>query len=612
MYEQILQMKGSSESTPQAVERLVGEAENHFLFTLLGWGTSTGLREHLQHYKYLNGLYPNYKSPLVATEDMARRRSQQTSAVYLSFPADSIERPTEPTGIEYQAPNGVDELHDSLFDMETLGTFLVASIDVNQVQPADKKGRVALDAMAKLCIMQGRYDAALKHFLVLGSRYGSLSLDEIETSATTSVEDDLQPAKSFQRYPYAFVLSLIETKSLHQMLLEKSLLEGESSVPPLIALIQLVGLELAGDFLTKNCVPVQADTKKSSRQKQDHRTDRTVGERRGTLPLDIVASQLETNPMILYWYLHCVFIWKPEVYVKFPNTAHPPEATSRLHRKALDLYIKYAGTKRDSVNVLYGVEAYRVAEMSTPLLSFLKVVLHIGGINPTEVVRLLQAERKNGTGISGVFAMELAYIKERYDEKSEENAKVVLELYLKGAKSLMLAVSYAQRTKEYTAELWQVLIDYCLSTKSQTTKKSESMDGNVFGSLLEAAALSGADLAQLVTKIPPGMAIEGLRPRLVAAVSDYRWKLQMHESANEVARKEIADLIREYEHRSRRGRRYESSDRIQIPAWAKHNIDPGALGSEAQERTEPTVLSPSLRPKMRPQRYHLSYSLPMR
>jgi hypothetical protein len=71
-------------------------------------------------------------------------------------------------------------------------------------------------------------------------------------------------------------------------------------------------------------------------------TDKTNGERRGTLPLDLVVSQLEVSPKLLHWYLHLVFVRKPDIYVKFPNTANPPAAITILHRKHLELYIKYA------------------------------------------------------------------------------------------------------------------------------------------------------------------------------------------------------------------------------------------------------------------------------
>jgi hypothetical protein len=118
--------------------------------------------------------------------------------------------------------------------------------------------------------------------------------------------------------------------------------------------------------------------------------------------------------------------------------------------------------------------------------------------------------------------------------------------YLKGAKSLVLAVSFAQRTPSHSSRLWTTLIDYCIAHDN----------GRLFGSLLEAAALSGADLASLVTKVPPGMAIEGLRPRLVAAVADYRLKLKMHETASEGATQEMISILQELSHRSRRGARY--------------------------------------------------------
>ena len=55
------------------------------------------------------------------------------------------------------------------------------------------------------------------------------------------------------------------------------------------------------------------------------------------------------------------------------NLLHRPPIITRLHRKHIDLYIKFAGVYRDSAKALEGIEAYRVTEKTTPLLSFLKV-----------------------------------------------------------------------------------------------------------------------------------------------------------------------------------------------------------------------------------------------
>jgi hypothetical protein len=188
-----------------------------------------------------------------------------------------------------------------------------------------------------------------------------------------------------------------------------------------------------------------------------------------------------------------------------------------------------------------------------------------------EIGKLLQLERKGSAGVSRIFALELAYIMEHFGDDSEEEARLILDLYLKGCLNLMLAVSYAQRALRHSSMLWETLIDYCLSEKkaesasiktaSPTPKKASrsGADGSLFGSLLEAAALSGADLAHLVKQIPPGMAIEGLRPRLVSAVADYRLKVQIRQTTSDIATQERIALLRELEHRSRRGTRYDNS-----------------------------------------------------
>jgi vacuolar protein sorting-associated protein 41 len=232
-------------------------------------------------------------------------------------------------------------------------------------------------------------------------------------------------------------------------------------------------------------------------------------------------------------------------------------------------------------------------------------VLPLGGITPAEVTKLLEAER-NKDNNSSTFALELAFVKEQFGEDTEAEAREILELYLKGTKCLMLAVSYTQRAIDYTPILWQMLIENCLSN-STAAEISASADGSLFGSLLEAAALSGADLAKLVNQIPPGMAIEGLRPKLVAAVADYRLKLQMHQSSSSIAHDEKIDLLRELAHRSRRGVR------------SNWNMDPvlqksmeGAEKPKGNDGNDVKILAKTLLSVERRDCYRLSFLLPMR
>jgi len=122
--------------------------------------------------------------------------------------------------------------------------------------------------------------------------------------------------------------------------------------------------------------------------------------------------------------------------------------------------------------------------------------------------------------------------------------------------------------------------------------------------LLEAAALVGADLAVLVTRIPQRMNIEGLRPRLVAAVADYRMKLSMHESAADTCRSDRVSLLRELGHRSRRGMRQSGasfSPSILFPSLVTREIGLTATGKKDMRH-----------PVQRPSRYRLAVRLPIR
>ena len=225
---------------------------------------------------------------------------------------------------------------------------------------------------------------------------------------------------------------------------------------------------------------------------------------------------------------------------------------------------------------------------------------------------MLEHERRGGAGVSRTFALELAYIMERFGSDTIDDATLILELYLKGCQSLMLAVSFAERSTLHSSILWQSLIEFCLGSAGEksTETSTKRKNGTRFGSLLEAAALSGADLAYLVKQIPHGMAVEGLRPRLVAAVADYRLKLQMHESASAIAVEEKIDLLRERSHRSRRGMIYEISMQPKASSWKGAGEE--KVPRKPENRTVNNTLPHTLRTKERRDRHSLAYSIPIR
>jgi vacuolar protein sorting-associated protein 41 len=334
------------------------------------------------------------------------------------------------------------------------------------------------------------------------------------------------------------------------------------------------------------------------------------------MPLNMVADQLSGSPKLLLWYLHCIFTEKPEVYVKFPTTANPPPILTQLHKKQLDLYIKHSGKNRDSAHFLLGLEAYRVLEQSTPLLSFLKAILPLGAIEPAEVGKMITIERRGSAGVSHKLALELAYIMEAFGNESESDALLILELYLKGAESIVLAVSFAQRNSSHSAKLWRTLVDYCLSSTTADNhdelNRSNRNMGTMFGSLLEAAALCGADLAHLVSQIPPGMQVEGLRPRMVSAVADYRLKVELYASADRIGTNEKLFLCQEAALRSKRGMRFDpSKGPIRLTANPA-NDSLNAPDNEHALDAALTLLQQNLRTQSRPLRYRRTLSIAMR
>jgi vacuolar protein sorting-associated protein 41 len=246
--------------------------------------------------------------------------------------------------------------------------------------------------------------------------------------------------------------------------------------------------------------------------------------------------------------------------------------------------------------------------------------LQLGSIEPVEVGKTLQKERRGTSGVSHTFALELAYIMEHFGDNSEADSKLILEVYLHGAQSLMLAASYAQRNRLYTETLWKTLVEHCLSGTKTTTPSAANassegargFDGTMFGLLLESAALSGADLAKLVAQIPAGMQVEGLKPRLVAAVTDYKLKVQMHESSSAIAKREKLTLLRELAQRARRGMRYGALEEIAMEDVRSRSNAKEKARIPFQRGNSTSILSPSMRTVARSDHFVLNYSLPIR
>ena len=206
-------------------------------------------------------------------------------------------------------------------------------------------------------------------------------------------------------------------------------------------------------------------------------------------------------------------------------------------------------------------------------LLFPQAAIPHGGVQADAVRRSLEKYRGE-TVNSPVFARELAFVIENFFDSSIEDAKYILQLYLCGTKNLFLAVSYAERNIGYRIALFDMLVEHCTTPDPTSDAANQnSIMGRSFGSLLEAAAHAGSDLASLVSRIPEGMSIEGLRPKLIAAITDYRYKVKIHEYADKMIVDDKVKLMREINHVSRRGERIVCDNRVTRTALAAKTRD---------------------------------------
>ena len=604
MFNEIHIMLGTEENS-DITKSIENNAIALFLETLRAWGPLSSLKERIKLHrlaseKELSGHVPcdlNVEVTLKQTrlrdeaERNIRKRLNQSASSYL---IQTSGRSSNESTSTIEVPAGL--TFDSLYSIRNLISTFTPNIQTYSYESRHKENNqksieiVSLEALAELNFMKGDYEEALKYNLMLGILYPITKLTDLKNEAIESVLGENKSIIEQAKYAKnKHILTLIENCDLHYLLLDENLLNIQSTTitkTPMVALISLLGLKISGRFLVRAAtLPEGRKTSLSSSPRKS----------RTTLPIDLIALQLQSCPEFLHWFLHQVFCDRPEIYVKFPNTAVPPSAITDLHRTHFQLHVTFAKRQTHIKGNLSNIPSYDEMGKETPLLTFLKVSHHYqilknlmrndcspylyfllqtalphGGIRSDDVRRDLELQRqgeeenfksnekksitRRKVKYPHLFASELAYIIERSGSGKEDDAKKVLYLYLEGEVSLPQAVAFAERNA-HSARLWETLVSFCLNPESSRLNPTteQSANGNVFGSLLEVAARLGADLSQLVSKIPKGMCIEGIRPKLVAAISDYQTKQQIHQYASAIFQNEKISLLREQIHRSRRG-----------------------------------------------------------
>ncbi|KAI2511980.1 hypothetical protein MHU86_2496 [Fragilaria crotonensis] len=479
---------------------VMDEAVNRFLAALGAWGPTHALREKIQfHEQFVEEQRRKRRTndvvPDAAYESLAlalQRRLTQSAACYLEIPTALPGQPKPPISVvttNNSGPTIVDSPSDSLFQIKEMIAMVSSrapilksdnrtdeSVASASTSPYPLNTKVSLLAMAELNVMMMKYDAALHCYLVIGSLFSPEPLAVVEARAVEIINHGKGKGDPIVYRQFGFVLAMVERHYLHGSLLDSKMLgngNDENLSPPLISLVRLLGLEVVGNFLVECSVPPPARSRfdsaasgASSVNSADSELSKTPRDGDETLPINYVAEQLRSSPSLLHWYLNLMFTRRPEIYVDFPTNSVPPRAVTELHRAHLELYVDFSEDKDSAVSLL-GTEVYNQERKTTPLLLFLKAALPLGGIRPDEVRRLLETKRSDGmedvAEFPTSFALELAYVIEHYGDGSEEDSQQVLGLYLKGAKSVMLAAAYAQRNKVHTTILWETLIEHCMA-----------------------------------------------------------------------------------------------------------------------------------------------------
>ena len=135
-----------------------------------------------------------------------------------------------------------------------------------------------------------------------------------------------------------------------------------------------------------------------------------------------------------------------------------------------------------------------------------------------------------------------------------------MSLYLINCSSVYLGIKYATNHSTQKEMLLTLVVTHCLQD-----------GGKKIGQLLESASEVGADLSRLVREIPTGVEIDGLKDKLLKAISDYRQFLNLNAETLAIAGSERLHLLQTCSHTVRRGTRVS----------AKANIAPVTISTES-------------------------------
>ena len=182
------------------------------------------------------------------------------------------------------------------------------------------------------------------------------------------------------------------------------------------------------------------------------------------------------------------------MYVNFPTTAVPPAAITDLHRIQFSLFVDFheeSGAKERDGNQSPSTS---MNDRDTPFMAFLRAALPHGGVQADNVRRSMET-CQSGNADSPIFARELAFVIENFFDGSVADAKEILQLYLRGAKKLFMAVTFAERNTTHSSILFDMLVEHCTPPDPTSDANQNSAMGSLFGSLLEAAADTGSDVS---------------------------------------------------------------------------------------------------------------------
>jgi hypothetical protein len=237
------------------------------------------------------------------------------------------------------------------------------------------------------------------------------------------------------------------------------------------------------------------------------------------LPVMLVVKQLKSSRRVLKWYLHSLFAMVPEIY----NTVDFAE----FHTMQVSLYAQFSPPPKNKLQKMHAKKGGNSDGGDSDFMNFLKTSNFV----PLELA-LRECEQQRPP-----LYDEIVYLLAKIGNTSE-----ALGILLQEVGDAEKAIEFVEEHDDGSNVLWDQIISFSVNHRGFLLHLLDAI-GNI----------STINPLQLVSKIPSGLELPGLKQRLTRILKQYEFQVTMKEICCSFTEDDTTSLLCQLNQTKRRG-----------------------------------------------------------